>query len=178
MKVVPHESALFTSGELAEAIGAGLETITNWVRRGIISRARIGGRQIRKRLFSVDEVYKTAVAYELVKLGLAPSAATEAVNTIWGQCDRNDLFEHKQIYVILFPNDDKWTIVLCSQREQGGPLYRFTRLTARPHEKIRLPDRAFVVVPIAGTLTRITNRLESVIEATKEPCRGHRRWAT
>jgi hypothetical protein len=170
MKSLPHESALFTSAELAEAIGADLETIKNWVRRGIISRAPIGGRQMPNRLFSADEVYKTAVIYELVKLGLPPSAATDAVNTIWGQADRNDFFEDKQIYAILFPTDDKWTPLLCSQREQGGPLYRITRSsTARSREKIRLPDRAFAVVPITGTLTRITKRLESVVEATKVP---------
>jgi hypothetical protein len=169
MKSLPHEGALFTSAELAEAIGADLETIKNWVRRGIISRARIGGRQMPNRLFSADEVYKTAVTYELVKLGLAPSAATEAVNTIWGQCNRNDFFEDKQVYAILFPTDDKWTTVLCSQREEGGPLYRFTRSTARSREKVRLPDRPFAVVPISSTLTRIAKRLESVIEATKEP---------
>jgi hypothetical protein len=121
------------------------------------------------RLFSVEEVYKTSVSYELVKLGLAPSAATKAVNTIWAQCDRNDLFEHKHVYAILYPTDDKWTTVLCWQREEGGPLYRFTRSTARSQEKIQVPDRAFAVVPITGTLTRITKRLESVIEATKEP---------
>jgi hypothetical protein len=170
MKSLPHDGALFTSAELAEAIGADLETIKNWVRRGIISRARIGGRQMPNRLFSADEVYRTAVIYELVKLGLAPSVATEAASTIWGQCDGNDFFENKQIYAILFPTDDKWITVLCSQREEGGPLFKFTRSsTARSQEKIRLPDRAFAVVPITDTLTRITKRLESVIEATKEP---------
>ena len=169
MKSLPPEGALFTLAELAEAVGADPETIKNWVRRGIISRARIGGRPMPNRLFSADEVFKTALTYELVKLGLAPSAATEAVKTIWGQCDRNDFLEDKQIYAILFPTDDKWTTVLCSQHEQGHPLYGFTKLTARSREKIQLPDRAFAVVPITGTLTRITRRLESVIEATKEP---------
>jgi hypothetical protein len=169
MKSLPHEATLFTLAELAEAVGADLETIKNWVRRGIISRARIGGRQMSNRFFSANEVYKTAITYELVNLGLSPSAATEAVSTIWEQYNRNDFFEHKQIYAIFYPIDDKWTVVLCSQREQGGPLYRFTRSTARSREKIRLPDRAFSVVPITGTFSRIAKRLESVIEATKEP---------
>jgi hypothetical protein len=167
MKSLPHESVFFSSTELAEAIGADLETIKNWLRRGIISRARIGGRQMPNRLFSADEVYKTAVKYELVKLGLPPSSAAEAVNTIWEQCDRKDSFADKQIYAVLLPTDDKWTAVLCWQREQGGALYKFTRSTARSREKIRLPDRAFAVVPITGTLTRIAMGLESVIEATK-----------
>jgi hypothetical protein len=172
MKSLPYEGAFFTSAELAEAIGADLETIKNWVRRGIISRARIGGRRMPNRLFSSEEVYKTAVTYELVKLGLAPSAATEAVNTIWGQCDRNDLTEHKQIYAILYFTDNKWTTLLFSQLEQGGALYRFTRSTARTQEKIRLPDRAFAVVPITATLTRIGKKFETIIEATKGPHAG------
>jgi hypothetical protein len=168
MKFLPYEGALFTLAELCEAIGADLETIKNWVRRGIISRARIGGRQMPNRLFSADEVFKTALTYELVKLGLAPSAATEAVNTILAQCDRKDFLEDKQIYAILFPTNDKWTAVLCTHRGPGGPLYRFPRSTARSHEKIRMPDRAFVVVPITSTVTRITKRLESIVEVTKE----------
>jgi MerR HTH family regulatory protein len=168
MKSRPHEGVLFTSAELAEAIGADPETIKNWVRRGIISRTRIGGRQMPNRLFSADEVYKTAVRYELVKLGLAPSAATEAVNTIWDQCNGTDILKEKDVYAILFPIDEKWTTVFCSQREQGGPLYKLPKLAARSLETIRLPDRAFAMVPITGTLTRITKRLESAIEATKE----------
>ena len=67
MKSLPHEGALFTSAELTEAIGADLETIKNWVRRGIISRARVGGRQMPNRLFSAEDIYKAAVTYELVK---------------------------------------------------------------------------------------------------------------
>ena len=169
MKSLPHEGALFTSAELAEAIGADVETIKNWVRRGIINRTQIGGRQMPHRLFSTEEVYKAAVTFELVKLGLAPSAATEAANTIWGQCDRNDFFEDKQIYAIFYPADEKWTVVLFSQREKGGPFYRFSRLAARSSAKIRLPDRAFAVVPISGTLNRIAERSESVIAATREP---------
>jgi hypothetical protein len=168
MKILPHEGALFTLAELAEAIGADLETVKNWVRRGIISRARIGGRRMPNRLFSADDVYKAAITYELVKLGLAPSAATQVANTIWAQFDKKDLFVDRKTYAILFPIDDKWTVLLCSQDEDGGPLYRFTRSTARTQEKIRLPDKAFAMVPIAGTVSQISKRLESIIKSTKE----------
>ena len=100
---------------------------------------------------------------------MAPSAATEAVNTIWDQCDGTDILEEKDVYAILFAVEDKWNAVLCSQREEGGPLYKLPKLAARSLEKIRSPDRAFAMVPIAGTLTRITKSLESIIEATKQP---------
>jgi hypothetical protein len=58
-------------------LGTDLETVNNWIRRGIISRARIGGRKLRNRLFSTEEVYKTALKNELVKLGIPPSPASE-----------------------------------------------------------------------------------------------------
>jgi hypothetical protein len=167
MKALPHESALFSSAELAEAIGADLDTINNWVRRGIIVRARIGGRHMPNRLFSADEVYKTALKYELVKFGLPPSSATEAVNSIWKQCDRKDLFDKKQIYAVLFPTNDKWTTILCWQSEPGGGLYKFARSSALRAEKILLPDRAFAVIPISGTLTRIAKRFDSLLEGTR-----------
>ncbi len=169
MKALPHESALFSSAELAEAIGADLDTINNWVRRGIIVRARIGGRHMPNRLFSADEIYKTALKYELVKLGLPPSSAAEAVNSIWKQSNANVFFEKKQIYAVVFPADDKWTTILCSQSEHGGPLYKFTRSAASRGERIPLPDRAFAVVPISGTLVRIAKRLDSAMVSTKVP---------
>jgi hypothetical protein len=168
MKSLPHEGALFTSAELAEVIGADLETIKNWVRRGIISRARIGGRQMPNRLFSEDEVYKIAVTYELVKLGLAPSAAAAAANTVWEQRDGADFFGEKQICAILFPTDHKWTAVLCWQLEEGGPLYRLTRSSARHQEKIQVPDRSFAVIPITVTLARVTEKLGNICEGIKQ----------
>ncbi len=168
MKSLPRESALFSSAELAEAIGADLETIKNWVRRGIISRTPIGGRYMPNRLFSADEVYKTAVKHELVKLGLPPSSATEAVSSIWKQCNTNDLLGRKQIYAIVLPADDKWTAALCWQKETGGGLYKFSRSTAARAEAVRLPDRAFAVIPISETLTGIAKRLDSLMEGTKD----------
>ncbi len=168
MESPPHDRALFSSAELAEAIGADLDTINNWIRRRIIVRARIGGRHMPNRLFSADEVYKTAVKYELVKLGLPPSSATQAVNSIWKQCDRDDFFDKKQIYAILFQTDDKWTTILCWQSEPGGGLYKFTSSSALRGEKILLPDRAFAVIPISGTLTRIAKRLDSLLEGTRD----------
>lgn len=159
METLPHENALFNSAELAEVIGADLETIKNWVRRGIISRTPLGGRQMPNRLFSADEVYKTAVKYELVKLGLAPSSATDAVNSIWKQYNRNDFPWKKEVYAVLFPTDDKWTTVLCSQ---------FTRQASPRGKKKPLPDRAFAVVPISDTLTRIGKQLGGLIEKSKK----------
>ena len=61
MKILPDTSALVTAAELSEIVGIDIETVNNWLRHGTISRARIGGRQFRQRLFSTEEVYKAAV---------------------------------------------------------------------------------------------------------------------
>jgi hypothetical protein len=168
MKSPPDQNALFNSAELAEVIGADLETIKNWVRRGVISRTPLGGRQMPNRLFTAEEVYKTAVKYELVKLGLPPSSAANAVNSIWKQCKTHDLLGTKQVCAVLFPADDKWTTLLCWQTERGGTLYNFTRPAAPRVEKVPLPDRAFAVIPITATLRRIGKRLVSLLEETKK----------
>jgi hypothetical protein len=89
------------------------------------------------------------------------------VNTIWGQYGGNDFFEDRRIYAIMYPTNDKWTVLLCSLHEPGGLLHRVSRSTARTQGGFRLPDKAFAAVPITGTLTRIAERLEGVIEATK-----------
>jgi hypothetical protein len=65
MKLLRDSTVLVSAAELGEVIGADLETVSNWLRRGIISRSPIGGRQLRNRLFSAEEVYKAALKHEL-----------------------------------------------------------------------------------------------------------------
>jgi hypothetical protein len=43
IEFLKHPATFFSAAELAKAIGADFETINNWVRRGMITRARIGG---------------------------------------------------------------------------------------------------------------------------------------
>ena len=77
MKFLRDPTVRLSAAELGYCVGIDLETVNNWIRRGIISRASIGGRQLRHRLFSVEEVYKTALKSELVKLeSLRPPGAT------------------------------------------------------------------------------------------------------
>ena len=56
MKFLRDPTVLLSAAELGDAVGIDLETVNNWIRRGIISRAPIGGRQLRYRLFSTKEV--------------------------------------------------------------------------------------------------------------------------
>jgi hypothetical protein len=71
-----------------EIVGIDLETVNNWVRHGIITRAQIGERQLRSRLFSTVEVYSTML--KNVKLGIPPSQASEAVNALWREWGKKD----------------------------------------------------------------------------------------
>jgi phage terminase Nu1 subunit (DNA packaging protein) len=62
MKLLHDSTVLVSAAELAEIIGVDLQTVNNWIRRDIISRTPIGGRKLRYRLFSAEEVYKTTFA--------------------------------------------------------------------------------------------------------------------
>ena len=92
-----QSDALLSAAELGDLIGADADTIKNWIRRGIIQRATIGGRNLRTRLFTTEEVYKTAFKNELVKLGIPPSSASDAVEELWKAWDRKADAEKRKL---------------------------------------------------------------------------------
>ena len=61
MKLLLDSNTLISASELVEIVGADPESISNWIRRSIITRSSLGGRTTRNRLFSTKEVYKTAL---------------------------------------------------------------------------------------------------------------------
>ena len=127
MKPTLGEPTLITAPELAKIIGTDMETINNWIRRGVISRVPIGGRQLKARLFSTDEVYKAALTSELVRLGIQPSPASEAANVVWKEWEKKDVTEGQEVYAVVVPTEDKWMAVLRSQGTSVGPLYKVGR---------------------------------------------------
>jgi hypothetical protein len=52
--VLMPDAVFVNAAELAEIIGNDLETVNNWIRRGIINRTPIGQRSLRNRLFSKE----------------------------------------------------------------------------------------------------------------------------
>ncbi len=124
-KISWDSGTLVSAIELAEVIGADLDTIHNWVRRDIVSRAKIGGRQLRSRLFSMEEVYKAALKNELVKLGIPPSPSSEAVNSLWRELDVKKIPEAQNIYGVVLPDADKWLVTVAWQKSSGGPFFKF-----------------------------------------------------
>jgi excisionase family DNA binding protein len=147
-----HE-VVVSAAELGEVVGIDLETVNNWLRRGVIRRASVGGR---RRLFSRDEVYKAALTNELVKLGNAPSAANDAVNELWKEWKQVKFQDGGNIYAVVFPNR---SAVLYWQMRSGGPLLRQSRSSGAHSAKFDLPRRAFAVVPISHVVADVTKRL-------------------
>ena len=151
---------LITAPELAEVIGADLDTINNWVQRGIISRVAIGGRQLRARLFSTKEVYKAALTNELVRLGIQPSPAMEAANVVWKGWEKMGVTEGQKFYAVVVPSKGKWTASSCSQRISGGPLYQGT---GSGRVQMELPKHAFAVIPISDVFERVSRKTSSLL---------------
>jgi hypothetical protein len=148
--------------ELAAIIGTDLDTINNWLRRGIINRASVGGRQLRSRLFSTEQVQKAALINELVKLGLLPSDASEAVKSLWREWDQREVQQGHNIYGVVLPANDRWTASLCWQKASGGPLFKFEK-TAKSTEPFELPDRTFAMLPISKISKRTDNCLSRLM---------------
>jgi hypothetical protein len=123
--VLLPDMVFVSAAELAEIIGTDLGTVNNWIPRGIINRTPIGRREVKSRLFSKEEVYKAALKKELVKLGIPPSPASDADNTLWKDWDGKQPPEKHNLYAVVLPSNRKLTVVLCTQKKSGGPLYRY-----------------------------------------------------
>ena len=109
----------------------------------------IGGRQLRARLFSTEEVYKAALTNELVRLGIQPSPASEAANAVLKEWERKDVTEGQKVYAVVVPTKGKWTATLCLQKASAGPLYQGT---GSARVQMELPKQAFAVIPISDIL--------------------------
>jgi hypothetical protein len=166
MKLLRDSSVLVSAAELAEIVGIDLQTVNNWLRRNIISRAPIGGRQLRHRLFSTEQVCKAALTHDLVKLGISPSSASDAVNEVWKAWDKKELPDGRKMYALMLSTDAKWTAFLCWQKISGGPLYRLGKASTSKAEEIGLPKQAFAMLPISEVVTSVTKKLEELLNGT------------
>jgi hypothetical protein len=164
--VILPDAVVVSAAELAEVIGTDLLTLNNWIRRGIIRRTPIGGRQVKSRLFANEEVYKAALTNELVKLGLPPSSASDAVNTLWKDWDRRELPGDQKLYAIVLPIKGKLTVALCSQKKSRGALYRFKFGGNKSSVEIELPHQAFAVIPISDVLESANSRMSELLLGT------------
>lgn len=162
---VPDPAVVVSAIELGEIVGIDLETVNNWLRRGIIARAPIGGRHLRNRLFSTDEVYKAALTKELVGLGIAPSLASNAVKEVWKEWQQSGLRERQNIYAALVPNNRKSPTISWWQKRSGGVLRQLS--SGSDAVGLDLPRQAFAVIPISDAVGEVKKRLARLVDEDK-----------
>jgi hypothetical protein len=162
-RISRDSTTLVSASELAGIIGVDIETINNWIRHGIISRVRGGGRQLRARLFSTDEVYKAVITSDLVRLGIAPSHAMEASNSIWNAWQTKLTPDGQKVYAMVVPSKDGWTVELFSRKAAGGPLYKRGKSTGTKSVQIELPKQAFAVIPISDVFDRVSGKITGIL---------------
>jgi len=139
---------LFSATEVAETIGADLETINAWLEVGAIDRAVFGGGR-----FSKYELQRAALTFELVKFGLPPSSARDVVwemeydlQQIWTETIANQY----KAYAIVIPNKQKkWLVIWCWKVST---------------EEIDPSAQSYIILPVSDILARVTNETEQVCQ--------------
>ncbi len=136
---------LFSAEQLAKTIGADLDIVREWLDAGAIDRAIFGGGQ-----FSKYELIRTALVYELVKLGMSPCCAKEIIREM--EYDLQRIWEgtpsHFKAYALLIPTRRKWLVSWCWNKSS---------------EQIdQLLTEGCVVLPVSDTVARITNEAKQV----------------
>jgi len=136
---------LFSAEEVAETIGADLETVNEWLEVGAIDRAIFGGGQ-----FSKYELHRAALVFELVKFGLPPSCAKDVIREmeydlqqVWGRMP-----SHFKAYVIIIPTSRKWLVSWC---------WKSSTETIDP-----LPMEDHIILPVSDILARVTTETKQV----------------
>jgi hypothetical protein len=102
---------------------------------------------------------------ELVKLGIPPSQASEAVNTLWKEWDKTDTPEGWKLYAVLWPRNEKWIVALCSQKFSGGPLYKLGK--SKSTEEMELPKQTCALIPISEIMERVSSKLSELLGEVK-----------
>jgi hypothetical protein len=151
------DRTLVSAAELGEIAGVDPETVNNWLRRSIVKRTSIGGRRLRSRLFSTDEVYKAALTMELVGLGIAPSPASIVVNKLWKEWQQSDLKERQHIYAALIPNNRQGLVISWWKKQSGGALRQLS--SGSDAVVFDLLRQAFAVIPISDVVAEVEKRM-------------------
>ena len=80
----------------------------------------------------------------------------------WG---KKDVPEGWNVYALLWPSNDKWTVALCSQKSSGGPLYKFGK--SKSTEEIDFPKRTCALIPISEIMERVSSKLSELLGELK-----------
>jgi len=140
-----HQSTnLFSATEVAETIGADLETINTWLQVGAIDRAVFGGGR-----FSKYELQRAALTFELVKLGLSPCSARDVV---WEM-----EYDLQQVWAGTISNQYRaYAVIIPNKQKKWLAIWYWKVLT----EEINPSPQSHIVLPISDILARVTNDTE------------------
>jgi hypothetical protein len=136
---------LFSAEQVAKTIGADLETVNEWLEVGAIDRPVFGGGQ-----FSKNELLRAALVFELVKCGLSPSCAKDAIREM--EYELHQIWEITpssfKAYAILIPTSRKWLVSWCwkATTEKIDPL------TVEDH----------IILPVSHILARVMDETKQV----------------
>ena len=143
-EVSRQSTNLFSATEVAETIGADLETINTWLQVGAIDRAVFGGGR-----FSKYELQRAALTFELVKFGLSASSARDIVwemeydlQQVWAGTISNQY----RAYAVIIPNKQKRWLVIWYWKVST--------------EEINPSPQSHIILPISDILARVTNDTE------------------
>jgi hypothetical protein len=100
-----------------------------------------------------------------VDLNIQPSAAREAVNALWKEWGKKEPPEGWNVYAMVWPSNDKWSVALCSQKFSDGPLYKFGK--SKSTEEMELPKQTFAVIPISDVFDRVSSTLSELLGESK-----------
>jgi hypothetical protein len=89
-------AALFSQAELCQVAGIDHETANNWVKRGLLDTAAVGGRKMHgRRLFSLLDICKAHLMNEAVRsLSIPPSHCAEIANKAITQFIKTEKLGH------------------------------------------------------------------------------------
>jgi hypothetical protein len=171
IKLLRDTGTVLSAVELGQIVDTDRETVNNWNRRDIITRFAPAGRRLKTRLYSIEEVYKTALMKELMELRIGPSAAREAVNAIWKQWNKKEAPEGWSIYAVLMPSSSAlWTAALCSRKNGMGPFYKYKTAKStdsKTLDEMELPTKPFMTIPISDVFDRVSGKLSELLGETK-----------
>jgi hypothetical protein len=116
----------------------------------------------------MTQVYRAAFIADLVKLGIPPSTAADAVAELWSQWDGKQASDGRRFYGVLLPTEGNWSVLLGWRESSGGPLQKFK--TSGTSGEIEFPKKAFVVLPISDVLDRVSKAVAGLlgVEGTKK----------
>jgi len=156
-------AALFSQAELCQVAGIDHETANNWVKRGLLDTAAVGGRKMRgRRLFSLLDICKAHLMNEAVRsLSIPPSHCAEIVNKAMTQFVKAEKLDH-----IEDDRDIHFTVALVTRRR--GTWITELRTDGDPRKELQQASHAMAMWPISQAFTSVHRQCAKVLRTGRQ----------